>query len=687
MLLKPDAARVKPDAACALRDAAGLSRARQVTRVYRKMLFFVCAWVTLLAVCRVAGAGALALLAGARREGDRLAGLEGDRLMLSVWLGLFILAHILLTASLFVPLTPAVGACVGAAVVAASLLSRAARAEAASLKSIPPRLLIGLLALALGVAAFASQPVTYYDTGLYHYGAIKWLSEYGAAPGVALVHSRFAFASTWFALAAPFDAWALEGRVAAVAGGFVTLVAVLHLVVCARRCAWGEARASDWLVVLSSALVLPAVVYWRMPVSASPDLPAILLASVVAWAMVVVSDVEEGRLSHTRSRLIPLLLAAGAAGVKLSALPLLFIACLFYAASGRVADAAGVRRAVRRLVVAAAAAFLLMLPLLAYGVVTSGCPLFPSGALCLNLPWFVGRGEAAHASAQILEWARWDGPAPPVANGWNWVGRWLTQGLTVKSAAAVPVCLLLAGAGAALAARARGRALGRVGCLVAALGCAGLLLFFIERAPNLLMVGVAAATVLALLAHGSDAFHAKGWVLFAGLSGVAVTLYAAPALRFGLGYTALLFACLLAPYASRLTRGARQDEARGRTRRGEHDEGKRSVGALAKLLFAFGLVFAALPFILGPGERRGATAGAVEPWSFGRLLLPPRLPEAATTARDVNGVKYLTPSAGDQCWSAPLPCAPAALPGDIEPRDPARGLASGFVHARRADVR
>src|SRR5947207_11782782 len=153
--------------------------------------------------------------------------------------------------------------------------------------------------------------------------------------------------------------------------------------------------------------------------------------------------------------MIPLLLAAGAAGVKLSALPLLFIACLFYAAGGG--------STVRRLPAAFAAAFLLMLPPLAYGFVTSGCPLFPSGALCFDLPWSVGRAEAARASALVLEWARWDGPAPAWANGWNWVAHWLIQGLTVKSMSALLVCLLVAGVGAALGARTKRRAPGYVG--------------------------------------------------------------------------------------------------------------------------------------------------------------------------------------------------------------------------------
>lgn len=200
--------------------------------------------------------------------------------------------------------------------------------------------------------AAAPQPITYFDADLYHFQNIKWLSEYGAEAGVGIVHDRFDFTPAWFALAAPFDAGPFEMRAAAVADGFTLLVACLHALVCVRRCASG-------------------------------------------------------------ARLIPLLLAAGAVGVKLNALPLLVVACVYYVAGGGLT--------VRRVLSASGAVTLLLLPALAHRVVVSGCPLYPSKVLCLDVPWAVGVRQAELHTRAIREWARWEGTGLPWADGWGWV--------------------------------------------------------------------------------------------------------------------------------------------------------------------------------------------------------------------------------------------------------------------------
>jgi len=57
------------------------------------------------------------------------------------------------------------------------------------------------------------------------------------------------------------------------------------------------------------------------------------------------------------------------------------------------------------------------------------------------------------------------------------------------------------------------------------------------------------------------------------------------------------------------------------------------------------------------------------------------LPEAMAVPREVNGLRYVVPAVGEQCWALELPCAPFDMPGDVTLRDPARGLRGGFVRA------
>jgi hypothetical protein len=65
------------------------------------------------------------------------------------------------------------------------------------------------------------------------------------------------------------------------------------------------------------------------------------------------------------------------------------------------------------------------------------------------------------------------------------------------------------------------------------------------------------------------------------------------------------------------------------------------------------------------------------------LLRPPAMQSPALTLTSTaTGLAYWLPASGNQCWAAPLPCAPARLPEAIGYRDAAAGAASGFTQRR-----
>ena len=47
-------------------------------------------------------------------------------------------------------------------------------------------------------AFFTSRGYIHYDTDLYHAQSIRWLEEYGIVPGLANLHERFAYNSSFF---------------------------------------------------------------------------------------------------------------------------------------------------------------------------------------------------------------------------------------------------------------------------------------------------------------------------------------------------------------------------------------------------------------------------------------------------------------------------------------------------------
>src|SRR5262249_829196 len=111
-----------------------------------------------------------------------------------------------------------------------------------------PALILSFITLLIAVSYVTTQVVTWYYTGGYHFGIIKWLSRHGAVPGLALLYYGFGYTSSWFALAASFNDWILDGRLSVLSGGFAFLMLVLHLWLCLTRIFADRAKGEDWFV-------------------------------------------------------------------------------------------------------------------------------------------------------------------------------------------------------------------------------------------------------------------------------------------------------------------------------------------------------------------------------------------------------------------------------------------------------
>jgi hypothetical protein len=357
------------------------------------MIYFIFIWVLLFIACGSIGTNLLNRLQAECFER------VGDRAIASLWLGIVVLALSLLTTSLVLPLSPLVGGILILCLSAASLLSPRTRTEIAALRSvISPHLILRLFILAFGVAAFTTRQVTWQDTGLYHYSAIRWLSEFGTVPGVALILNNLGFTSSWFALAAPFNAEIFDSRVSAVTNGFAFFIALLHFLICLTRSFTHNSQISDRWVVISSLMTLPLILVLpqmsQILVSPSPDLPVIFLIQVVAWAILIISNQKTPSLEPVEApildaKTIPLVLSIGAVTMKLTTLPLLFISGIFYIFARRFSFP--------RVLMGIALIFLLLSPFLISGIITSGCPLYPSSFSVLIYP-----GLQQHKQLSIL---------------------------------------------------------------------------------------------------------------------------------------------------------------------------------------------------------------------------------------------------------------------------------------------
>lgn len=458
------------------------------------MFYFIAIWMLLLVPSWLLGTACLRGLQA--HSFDR----QGDRTMVALWLGIVIWADLLLLVSLKIPLSPGVGVAIVAGSVLLLLWSPSMRAEMAALW--PARLgaevMIGL-GWTILVATYMTQQVTWFDTGLYHFGAIRWLSGFGAVPGLALLIEPLGFTSSWFALAAPVNVAALAPRGSAVVNGFLVWLATCHGGLSLWRWLNGQARIADRFLVMFLGGVLPVLGLTRflsaIVVSPSPDIPVIFLAGVIAWTILMILN-HPGRKAgaqisnHWDVYLVPVILAGGAVSIKLSALPLLPIALLFYWGQQPVN--------LRRFFMGGLVALSLLIPLITVSIVTSGCPFYPSTAFCLDTPWRLPAERAHNAVELIRGWNRWFGSPPAGANPVFWR---LWQWLTFARLNLVMLVLLI-----------------------------------------LSVVGMG----LTYRVARKHAITGLSWVFALGLAGMVFILLRAPMIRFGLGYFVVIPALAIA---------------------------------------------------------------------------------------------------------------------------------------------
>lgn len=609
------------------------------------MAFDLAAWAVLFAAASIVGRGALSLL---RADDIRL----GDRLVLGAWIGIIVIAVGLLAVSVFSPLTPAMSSIVCAGLVSLGILGtavarRAARAPAdgTGARAIPRRAVaVGVAALAVGSAALASDPVTLYDALVYHVGVIKWLHEAGTVPGVALIHNRLGHVSSWFTLAAAFDAGPAVNRAANVPLGFALMLAGAQTALAVARIAGNRAIVADWFLAIGSAALVWAVVAGNAA-SPSPDVATNVLILIAAWAVLIVSPDP----TSFRRRLVPFVLALGACSMKLFGLPAVLATGCYavFAAAHEERD----RPYVRRTLVCAVLATIIAGPFIVANIVASGCPAYPSPIGCLDVPWSVGAARAADYAEYVRDVARWDiRGETSVGASISWAVSWILKH---------PVIALLALLSPVLVIRQLRQMAGATG----------------DGQAPVRVSGVRAVGAFALL-------------------GVAFAAWQAPAPRFLYAFVTIVPALSVA-----LALQPRMTTARARSVTPER-AGLAFVTASVAVGFLYALASQKV------NVRSAVVNGArVSPVILSDLVLPaePELPARLFRWR-VNDLEVLTPvprpvadtlgyhsaiglnTSFEKCSTAPLPCTPY-LPGvDVRLRRPDRGVSGGFVREQRPDL-
>lgn len=292
---------------------------------------------------------------------------------------------------------------------------------------------ITLTLACLWLANRALGPGEAFDSGLYHWNAIRWNNAFAIVPGLGNLHHRLAFNNGSLLLAAMLNTGPWEQMAGHLLPGLMLLLLLQRslpgVVALARRRATpgisgtpGISSATGAPAHAAGAMLLAPALQAAMSFDlAAPttDLPVgvmVLLGCAALSAALLTTKEDPDRAVHFVAA--TLALAAGAC-MKLSALPVALAAVPILLALARPL-ASRHRRAMWG---ATAIAATLLLTWAARGVVLSGYPCFPSTFLAAPVAWRVPAPAADAVRVGITQFARQQfAESGPAWNQWDWVG-------------------------------------------------------------------------------------------------------------------------------------------------------------------------------------------------------------------------------------------------------------------------
>jgi len=148
------------------------------------------------------------------------------------------------------------------------------------------------------VAFYAASLPVFYDAGLYHLPAIRWVTSFPVVPGLGNLHARLAFNQTYFLYAGLLEVW--TGRGTHLANSTLLLVALLQFWISFLRILRPVDRRRP--VDIFQALMLPFILHQVflifMP-SPSPDLAVMVLAIICSSLLLQLLENSEDDAPET----------------------------------------------------------------------------------------------------------------------------------------------------------------------------------------------------------------------------------------------------------------------------------------------------------------------------------------------------------------------------------------------------
>jgi hypothetical protein len=348
----------------------------------------------------------------------------------SLWLGSLLAVIAILTIGIFTPLRSATALIAFAILLALGAftticLLRSNRHD----RSFPSQInmtdwfLIGALGIALAYLALAAiGPVTNYDSGLYHLGAIKYAGDYATIPGLANLYFPFGYNTSLYPVGAFLGNGPWNGNGFRLANGFLIFLLTLDLALRVTQKSRRNRKLSTgtyFLLVATPLTLVPLVSlsdYWVT--SPSSD-AAVLVITLISVAYLLDTLTKKYTVITDAS----VSFCAAVIAFSLRPTMVIFLVALSLVLLYRLI---GVRtpRAVYLLIPALLGIFLLIVQT-ARDYLLSGWSQYPLSLISFNVPW-VSADPVWNRDATLGN-ARNPADIWGSVEGFSWVGPYLSR--------------------------------------------------------------------------------------------------------------------------------------------------------------------------------------------------------------------------------------------------------------------
>lgn len=282
-----------------------------------------------------------------------------------------------------------------------------------------------VFAIAAWVASRSMLAPTNYDSGLYHFNAIRWINTYSIVPGLGNLHGRLAFNSSFFTFVASLNFSPFFGSGRSLANSYLlllTMASIIYPLVGVYRQPLQLLKRHPFILA-SGVLVVPMIGFIALKsnglASPSPDFTSTLLQ--ITMFLVLVKSVGqwlEGQRQFDLQAAVLVVLAVTAMTIKLSNLAFSAVIigiCMLYIFRTQGLQ---IHTTIRILV----PTFVILIVWSLRGFIMSGTPLYPSAIGYIPVDWAVPIEQIRNEANSVYSYARQ--PGMHWSGSWDWVDSW-----------------------------------------------------------------------------------------------------------------------------------------------------------------------------------------------------------------------------------------------------------------------